>query len=230
MTRDILRFWKQAEKQWPVLGAMARDFLAIPAAGVGVERLFNVARDICTFRRYRLRPETIRMLMMIMSVDKFEMKQELLRARQERIKREERLGDVAEELEEDSSGAEFGTDSEEESDEDMKVEGLISDTEDRGELDPDHQQLNRQGGRHSRRQLEKRLTRQMVEVLVDGDDDDEDVEELDLPQLRSPSGSVNEGGGAGTQGLLVSVDSQRKVRSLLDRALTRKQYISRVER
>ena len=55
---------------------MARDFLAIPAAGVGVERLFNVARDLCTFRRHCLRPDTIKMLMLQMFVDTFELKEE----------------------------------------------------------------------------------------------------------------------------------------------------------
>ncbi|KAI9840975.1 MAG: hypothetical protein M1837_001104 [Sclerophora amabilis] len=30
---------------------MARDILAVPAAGVGVERLFNLARDMISYRR-----------------------------------------------------------------------------------------------------------------------------------------------------------------------------------
>ena len=38
---DILKFWKRAEKTLSILAAIARDYLSIPAAGVGVERLFN---------------------------------------------------------------------------------------------------------------------------------------------------------------------------------------------
>jgi len=38
---------------------MAKDFLAIPIAGVGVERVFSSARDVCTYRRNRLKGTTI---------------------------------------------------------------------------------------------------------------------------------------------------------------------------
>jgi pyruvate/2-oxoacid:ferredoxin oxidoreductase beta subunit len=38
---------------------MARDFLAVPIAGVGVERIFSLARDIVTYRRNRLKGVTI---------------------------------------------------------------------------------------------------------------------------------------------------------------------------
>ena len=55
---------------------MAREFLAIPASGVGVERLFNQARDICTYRRHRLKPETLRLLIMLMCMDSFNLKEE----------------------------------------------------------------------------------------------------------------------------------------------------------
>jgi len=44
---------------FPGLAAMARDFLSIPLATTGVERVFNLARDICHYRRGRLSPETI---------------------------------------------------------------------------------------------------------------------------------------------------------------------------
>jgi uncharacterized protein YdcH (DUF465 family) len=55
---------------------MARDFLAIPVSGVGVERLFNTARDICHYRRCRLNPETINALMLQICTDRFEIKEE----------------------------------------------------------------------------------------------------------------------------------------------------------
>ncbi len=58
---------------------MARDFLAIPASGVGVERLFNSARDVCHYRRGRLLPETIHAIMIQMCTDCFNLKQEYAR-------------------------------------------------------------------------------------------------------------------------------------------------------
>jgi hypothetical protein len=44
---------------------MAHDVLAIPATEVGVERLFNVGRDTCHYRRNRLNGKTIEMIMVI---------------------------------------------------------------------------------------------------------------------------------------------------------------------
>ena len=59
-----------------MLASLARDYLAIPAASVGVERLFNQARDICSYRRHNLKPDTIRALMMLMCSDRFHLRQE----------------------------------------------------------------------------------------------------------------------------------------------------------
>jgi len=49
---------------------MARDILSIPASGVGVERIFNGARDVCQFRRSRLQPDIIKALMIIYHYNK----------------------------------------------------------------------------------------------------------------------------------------------------------------
>ena len=62
-TDDLLEFWKGSEATLPGLAQMARDVLAIPVSGVGVERLFNTARDICHFRRHSLDASTIQKLM-----------------------------------------------------------------------------------------------------------------------------------------------------------------------
>jgi len=62
---DILEYWKSQAVIFPALAAMAKDVLAIPIAGVGVERLFNMARDVITYRRGRLNGETIEAIMMI---------------------------------------------------------------------------------------------------------------------------------------------------------------------
>ena len=59
---DPLEWWAKHEHDFPNLGKMARDILTVPASGAGVERLFNIARDICNFRQGRLHGETIRKL------------------------------------------------------------------------------------------------------------------------------------------------------------------------
>ena len=48
---------------------MIRDYLAIPAARVGVKRLFNIDRDIYTYRRSNLKLTTIRYLIIIVIID-----------------------------------------------------------------------------------------------------------------------------------------------------------------
>jgi hypothetical protein len=56
---------------------MARNYLAVPATGVGVEHAFNVARNICGYRRSRLRPETIKASMMLKMHDNIELESEM---------------------------------------------------------------------------------------------------------------------------------------------------------
>jgi hypothetical protein len=63
--RSPLLVWKSLETQLPGLAAMARDLLCIPLAGVGVERIFNLARDICGYRRGHLLPATIREIILV---------------------------------------------------------------------------------------------------------------------------------------------------------------------
>ena len=65
---DPLKCWKILEAEYPTVAQMARDVLAIPATGVGVERLFNVGRDTydtCHYRRNRLDGNTIQIIMVI---------------------------------------------------------------------------------------------------------------------------------------------------------------------
>ena len=68
-------FWKEHQKQFPILAALARDILSIPASGAGMERLFNCARDICHYRRGQLKPETVKGLILHICVTKFEVEQ-----------------------------------------------------------------------------------------------------------------------------------------------------------
>lgn len=55
---EPLSFWKENQSRFPAIALLARDILSIPATGAGVERLFNTARDICHYRRGRMKSET----------------------------------------------------------------------------------------------------------------------------------------------------------------------------
>jgi hypothetical protein len=62
---DPLAFWRSREETAPGLAQMAKDILAIPIAGVGVERIFSAARRVCGYQRHWLSPETIRKIMVV---------------------------------------------------------------------------------------------------------------------------------------------------------------------
>ena len=80
---DIVTYWMANKSRFPILYKMARDFLSIATTGVGVERLFNSARDICYFRRGRLDENTIFALMLQLMTDRFMIKEEFRRQREE---------------------------------------------------------------------------------------------------------------------------------------------------
>lgn len=71
-------FWKEHQHDLPALVNLARDILSVPATGVGVERLFNSARDVCHYRRGSLKASTIRELMMFMCTTKFDIEEKEL--------------------------------------------------------------------------------------------------------------------------------------------------------
>jgi hypothetical protein len=50
--------------------------LSFPATGAGVERLFNTARDICHYRRGRIKSHTIEDLMMFLCTSRFDMEEQ----------------------------------------------------------------------------------------------------------------------------------------------------------
>ena len=52
---------------------LACDILSIPATGAGVERLFNTARDVCHYRRGRLRSETVEEIMSYLCTTRFDL-------------------------------------------------------------------------------------------------------------------------------------------------------------
>lgn len=64
----LCNWWRINKGEYPRLAAAARDYLAIPASEVPVERLFNAGRDILGIRRHSMNSETIRMLMLMDNV------------------------------------------------------------------------------------------------------------------------------------------------------------------
>jgi hypothetical protein len=71
-----LSFWRDNQHRFPAIVALARDILSIPATGAGVERLFNIARDICYYRRGRIKSETIQELMMFLCTSRFDLEEQ----------------------------------------------------------------------------------------------------------------------------------------------------------
>ncbi len=45
--------------------------MLIPAASVSIERLFNIARDICLYRRHNLKPNTIKTLIIFIYINHY---------------------------------------------------------------------------------------------------------------------------------------------------------------
>jgi hypothetical protein len=58
-------WWNTHKGEYPQMAAAARDYLAIPASEVAVERLFNKGRDLLAVRRHSMSAETMRMLMLM---------------------------------------------------------------------------------------------------------------------------------------------------------------------
>lgn len=58
----MVKFWASKQYQYPILAAIAKDHLAIPATSAESERVFGVGGDIITKKRNRLAPSTLRYL------------------------------------------------------------------------------------------------------------------------------------------------------------------------
>ncbi|KAI9036657.1 uncharacterized protein KD926_001611 [Aspergillus affinis] len=63
---SIRIFWKDHQREFPILASIARDIMSILATGAGVERLFNFAQDVCYYCRGSLNLETVRDIMLYM--------------------------------------------------------------------------------------------------------------------------------------------------------------------
>jgi hypothetical protein len=60
---NILKYWQGKQYEYPVIAAIARDHLAIPATSAPSERVFSAGSDIVTKKRNRLAPGTVRELL-----------------------------------------------------------------------------------------------------------------------------------------------------------------------
>lgn len=61
----LLKWWGNHSQEYPCLAAAARDYLAVPASGVSVERLFSSVRDMLGIRRNSLSGESMRRLVLL---------------------------------------------------------------------------------------------------------------------------------------------------------------------
>jgi hypothetical protein len=84
-----LSFWRDNEHRFPAIAALARDVLSVPATGAGVERLFNTARDVCHYRRGRMKSKTIQELMMFLCTSRFDLKEQDAKRLEEFFTRDE---------------------------------------------------------------------------------------------------------------------------------------------
>ena len=61
----MLKWWKMNAFEFPLMAQALRDYLPIPSAEVGVERLFSDARNVLGIRRHCLNAETIWWLILL---------------------------------------------------------------------------------------------------------------------------------------------------------------------
>ncbi|EED15823.1 hypothetical protein TSTA_009450 [Talaromyces stipitatus ATCC 10500] len=61
----IYTWWRGHIDEYPRMAAAARDYLAVPAAEVNIERLFNTGRDLLGLRRWSLSSGTMRKLLIL---------------------------------------------------------------------------------------------------------------------------------------------------------------------
>ncbi|KIL54206.1 hypothetical protein M378DRAFT_92970 [Amanita muscaria Koide BX008] len=64
-TCNPIHWWMGRRAQFPNLFWLARDILCIPGSAVAVERVFSGGRDTISLRHASLRPETIKVLMLV---------------------------------------------------------------------------------------------------------------------------------------------------------------------
>lgn len=61
---DVLQWWKK-QVDLPLLSALAKSYLSIPATSVSSERVFSTAGDIVTAKRSLLHPDHVDQLIFL---------------------------------------------------------------------------------------------------------------------------------------------------------------------
>ena len=61
----MLKWWKANAFDFPLMAQAVRDYLPVPSAEVGVERVFSGARDVLGLRRQSMNAETMRWLVLL---------------------------------------------------------------------------------------------------------------------------------------------------------------------
>jgi hypothetical protein len=63
--QGVLEWWKSHQSMYPNLSRMARQFLALPAASTGVERLFSASGEMHGDKQKWLEEETLQSLLYV---------------------------------------------------------------------------------------------------------------------------------------------------------------------
>jgi hypothetical protein len=61
----LYKWWNANKFEYPLMAKAARDYLPVPAVEVAIERLFSGARDVLGLRRWSLKAETMRILILL---------------------------------------------------------------------------------------------------------------------------------------------------------------------
>ncbi len=62
---DILSYWREHQKLFPIIASIARGILDIPASNTLVERLFSSCKNTITNKRTRLGADKLNKLMFL---------------------------------------------------------------------------------------------------------------------------------------------------------------------
>jgi len=65
----ITRWWCNNQAEYPIMSQVARDYLAIPASEVDLERLFSSGHDMISVCHHSLKPETMRALVLLKGIN-----------------------------------------------------------------------------------------------------------------------------------------------------------------
>ena len=87
---DVLKFWKDNQKKFPLLSEAARKWLCLPASSAPSERIFSSGVNIVSYKRIKLQPEQVETLLCIQqNYDRVKIKTYKLTSTEEAIAEED---------------------------------------------------------------------------------------------------------------------------------------------